>query len=260
MDLTSRVPALLVVFGITVGSILFSVGVVLAFAPLIGVTVTRAILAFVIIVPIFAAPAITVPLLSANQRLRRVRGALYTQARTDELTGLPNRRAFFEAAIVAFAGHDPALPPIAVLMVDVDRFKAVNDTYGHDVGDVVLRAVATAIGNTVAEAGAPGVTIARIGGEEFAALVEGLVPTAVGRMAERICRNVRDVAVLHGDEILKATVSVGVALSKGDNGIDAALRAADEAVYAAKRAGRDRWAFADAEPAGDGRRSAARRS
>lgn len=132
--------------------------------------------------------------------------------------------------------------------------------YGHDVGDVVLRAVATAIGNTVAEAGARRVTIARIGGEEFAALVEGLVPTAVGRLAERIRRNVRGVAVRRGDEILRATVSVGVALGKGDKGINGALRAADEAVYAAKHAGRDRWAFAGAEPAGDGRPSAARGS
>ena len=249
MDKTSRVPAFMVVFGITVGSILFTLAAVIGFAPLLGVTITPPVLAFVIVLPALAAPAITVPLLAANQRLNRVRSALYRQARTDDLTGLPNRRAFFENALVAFSSHDPAAPAIAVLMIDIDRFKQVNDTYGHDAGDVLLCAVAVAIANTVAAADAKRATVARVGGEEFASLVEGLVPTAVGRLAERICENVRAVAVVHGDETLKATVSVGVALARAGANIDVALGTADDAVYAAKRAGRDRWSYADGHSA-----------
>lgn len=259
MDFTSRVPTILVVFGITVASILFSLAVVIAFAPVIGVTVTRDVIAFVIAVPIVAAPAITMPLLAANQRLRTVRGALYSQARVDELTGLPNRRAFFEAAVVAFASRGPAAP-LAILMIDVDRFKDVNDTHGHEAGDTLLRALATVIANVVAAAGARRVTVARIGGEEFAALVEGLVPSAVGRLAETICRDVRALSVVHSGARLAATVSVGVTLAR-DGGIDEALRRADEAVYAAKHAGRDRWAFADGQTPSlraDGRSPAAR--
>ena len=260
MDLTSRVPTILVVFGITVASILFSLAVVVVFAPFIGVTLTRQVVAFVVAVPVIGAPAITIPLLAANQRLRKVRGALYTQARVDELTGLPNRRAFFEAAVVAVASRGPESPPLAVLMIDIDRFKTVNDTYGHEAGDELLRALAAAIANTVATTGARRTTVARIGGEEFAVLVEGLVPTAVGRLAESVCRNVRALAVVHGDATLAATVSGGVALSR-EGGVDDGLRLADDAVYAAKYAGRDRWAFADGRSPplrADGRPPAAR--
>jgi diguanylate cyclase (GGDEF)-like protein len=253
MDLTSRVPTILVVFGITVAGILSSLAVVVVLAPFIGVTLTRQVVAFVVAVPVIGAPAITIPLLAANQRLRKARGALYTQARVDELTGLPNRRAFFEATVVAFASRRPESAPLAVLMIDIDRFKAVNDTYGHEAGDVLLRGVAAAIADTVAAAGARRSIVARIGGEEFAALVEGLVPTAVGRLAETVCRNVRALALVHGEAKLGATVSVGVALSR-EGGVD-------DAVYAAKHAGRDRWAFADGRlPSlrADGRPPAAR--
>src|SRR5690606_38002905 len=156
--------------------------------------------------------------------------------------------AFFEAAVVALARRQPADHPLAVLMIDIDRFKMVNDTHGHEAGDVLLRTVAGGIRDTVDQAGARHATVARIGGEEFAALVDGLPLTAIARLAEAICRHVRSIAVTDGDGPISTTVSVGVSLSR-EGGIDAALRLADDAVYGAKRAGRDRWAFADGRPA-----------
>lgn len=240
----TRLPTLLVVSGITVASILFSLAMVVIFAPALGVTVTREVVVFVVVLPIVAAPAITLPLLNANRRLSNAQGALFAQARVDELTGLPNRRAFFEAAVLAFAGRSPKDHPVAVLMVDIDRFKATNDTHGHEAGDALLRAVAAGIRDTTAAAGARRAAVARIGGEEFAAIVEGLAPSAVARLAEAICRSARAITVTYGDGPIGTTVSVGVALVRA-GGIDAALRLADDAVYAAKRAGRDRWAFAE---------------
>ena len=85
--------------------------------------------------------------------------------------------------------------------------------------------------------------MARLGGEEFVALVDGLAPSAVGRLAERICNQVHR-SVGAGERLEPVTVSVGVAFRKPGQGIDKLLKAADDAVYAAKRAGRDRWAFA----------------
>ena len=154
------------------------------------------------ILPAVVAPIGLYPFARANARLRRMRTELERVARTDVLTNLPNRRGFFQAseAILARAVAPPAT--IALLMADVDHFKTVNDTNGHDAGDTMLQIVGETIRDSVALTAANDWTVARLGGEEFVALVEGLVPSAVGRLAERICQSVRKIEVSHRGEVL----------------------------------------------------------
>lgn len=192
--------------------------------------------------PLTLGPATMYPLIAMNHRQRLMRSELEQLVGTDMLTGLPNRRAFFQRAGEMLLAADSTVVPMTAIMIDVDHFKPINDTYGHDAGDAVLRRIARRIRDSVADSGARQWMVARLGGEEFVALVEGLVPTAVARLADRICAEAR--AAEH-DEInaAPATVSLGIAFHRRGMGVDRLLKLADDAVYAAKDAGRDRWAF-----------------
>ncbi|GIF05885.1 GGDEF domain-containing protein [Actinoplanes siamensis] len=142
----------------------------------------------------------------------------------DPLTGIANRRAFDRA--VELAAGRPG--EIAVLLVDTDNFKTINDTRGHAAGDEALRAIAAALAGQVA----PGDLIARLGGDEFAALLAGADTTAAVGVASRMVRAVRDIP----DCI--ATVSVGIALAPGA-AVRSAVHRADIAMYRVKRHGGD---------------------
>lgn len=161
--------------------------------------------------------------------------AVEVQASTDPLTGLPNRR-YFDEYVSLMAKRRRAGDAVGILMVDIDKFKVLNDTYGHATGDEVLRAVAGAIVAAVREDDVP----ARFGGEEFVVLLrnpEGGVGVEVG---ERIRVAVGDLD-LHRFGVKKVSVSVGVAVADGpDARIDELIETADRALYRAKRAGRDR--------------------
>jgi diguanylate cyclase (GGDEF)-like protein len=195
--------------------------------------------------PAVLAPLSVYPLLRANARLRDLQAELETAAHTDVLTGLPNRRAFFERACFILARHTAKERTMAAMMVDIDNFKPINDTHGHDAGDDILTAVAAVVRRTVAGSGAADWVVARMGGEEFAVVVDDLEPAAIVRLAEQICVNARriDCARQPGSR-LGVTLSVGVAFRTAAMEIDDLLKAADGAVYDAKRCGRDRWAFA----------------
>ena len=198
-------------------------------------------------IPAIMVPLTIFPMANANHRLRRRQGELERLAHTDVLTGLPNRRAFFEHAERMLAAAAVIAGPVAALMIDVDHFKAINDAHGHGAGDDVLRSVATGIRDAVADAGPTDWTVARIGGEEFAVLTEGLGEAAAGRLAERICHTARQLRHTHSAATFSATISVAVALRTGETSIDVLLRRADDAAYLAKQSGRDRWAFAAPE-------------
>jgi len=161
--------------------------------------------------------------------------AAEARASTDALTGLPNRR-YFDEYVALLARRRRADDRVGVLMIDVDRFKKLNDAYGHAVGDHVLRAIATAIGRTVREDDVP----ARFGGEEFVVLLRNPTPEVALDVAERIRRAV--VALdLRGLGVPSVSVSVGVAVASPPHvAIDALIAEADRALYRAKRAGRDR--------------------
>jgi diguanylate cyclase (GGDEF)-like protein len=161
--------------------------------------------------------------------------AAETSASTDPLTGLPNRR-YFEEFSSLLVGRRRSGDALAVLMIDIDKFKGLNDTYGHPAGDEVLRSVAGAITAAVRDQDVP----ARIGGEEFAVLLRNPGPAVALEVGERVRRAVRDLDL--GDlGVPGVSVSVGVANATGpDEPIHALVDRADRALLRAKRAGRDR--------------------
>lgn len=158
------------------------------------------------------------------------------EARTDELTGLPNRRLFFERLAVCFE-PSPAPRRLAVLMIDLDRFKEINDSLGHHVGDDVLRQIGPRL---IAAVGSTG-TVARLGGDEFGLLLSPLVdPSAATDMAERVREALRQPFQLEGMS-LRVDASIGIALAP-EHGTtpESVLQKADVAMFAAKRA-HARW-------------------
>jgi len=171
---------------------------------------------------------------TALERASSMREAA-AQASTDALTGLPNRR-YFDEFCGLLARRRRSGDAVAALMIDIDHFKRLNETYGHPVGDVVLRRVAGAIAATVRDEDVP----ARVGGEEFAVLLRNPGPTVALEVGERVRRAVRDLD-LRDTGVGTVSVSVGVANALGtDEPIPDLVERADQALRKAKRAGRDR--------------------
>ena len=169
-------------------------------------------------------------------RAEELRAELEQQAAQDALTGLANRRSFFERGDrLVESSRDRGVPAIAVLM-DVDGFKIVNDRYGHAAGDALLQAIGTAL----REATRHDEVLGRIGGEEFA--VVATVPTGAdgSALAERLRAAVSDAHAVVGPETVSATVSVGFSEVGDRDDLGAALARADRAMYGAKRAGGNR--------------------
>jgi len=159
-------------------------------------------------------------------------------ARRDPLTGLSNRRAFEETLGRAFAHARGTGLALAVVAVDVDHFKAVNDRLGHAAGDLVLAAVAGRLAGALRD----GDLVARIGGEEFAALLPGAGLAEAIEVAERLRLRVAGApVVVRGGDALAVTVSLGcAALGPEDEEPVGLLARADARLYAAKGAGRNR--------------------
>lgn len=156
-------------------------------------------------------------------------------ASTDPLTGLPNRR-YFDEFCGLLAHRRRSGDAVAILMIDIDKFKVLNDTYGHPVGDEVLKAVAGAIISAVREEDVP----ARVGGEEFAVLLRNPGPDVAVEVGERVREAVRALDLSrHG--VPGVSVSVGVANARdSEEAITSVVERADQALLRAKRAGRDR--------------------
>jgi diguanylate cyclase (GGDEF)-like protein len=170
-------------------------------------------------------------------------------ATTDGLTGLANRRHFLALAERDAIQAQRSGRPIALAIFDVDRFKAVNDTYGHPVGDDVLRAVAATALASVRAADAVG----RYGGEEFAVLWPDADVAAALAGAERLRAAIAELQVPTAQGAVRVTVSVGAAVAAGAPlDLEALLRRADAALYRAKRAGGDRVELESDAPAADG--------
>ncbi|MBP9945519.1 MAG: diguanylate cyclase [Vicinamibacteria bacterium] len=172
-----------------------------------------------------------IELLETNMRL-----ALH-----DGLTGLLNRRAFDEALERSVAQATRAGQPLSLLMIDLDHFKRLNDTYGHAIGDAALQAAAAEIRHQV-RAGDLG---ARYGGEEFAVILPDTDGPAAFRMAERLRKALAERVVKAGDEQLRMTASCGVsATDLGYGTPETLIHSADEALYASKETGRNRTSLA----------------
>jgi diguanylate cyclase (GGDEF)-like protein len=173
------------------------------------------------------------------RRYDRLQAQLAMLSQTDPLTGLPNRRGFVTRALGAMTAARRHGGACAVVMLDLDRFKAINDGFGHPAGDAVLRGTALAITQAVRGSDVAG----RLGGEEFALLLPGEDVDGAARLAERL-RAVVAAGVAHpAGPGSRVTFSAGIAgLDPGgaEDGLEAALAAADRALYAAKAGGRDR--------------------
>lgn len=159
-------------------------------------------------------------------------------ATRDSMTGILNRRKFFELGEAKFKNNKNNL---YVVMVDIDKFKAINDTYGHAIGDEVIKVVAKSIEDKLPN----GAIFGRIGGEEFAIILDTLMCTDIDSTIEAIRSSVESLAVIsYGDEIINITISQGVAKASPDSEcLDIVLKDADEALYEAKNSGRNRSVF-----------------
>ena len=173
----------------------------------------------------------------AWRRQRRVSQLLEMQAHTDALTGIANRRRFFEVAEAELARTRRYDKPLSLLMLDIDRFKEVNDTHGHRAGDRVLQQLARTcleVLRTVDVAG-------RVGGEEFAILLPETALDGAVEVAERLREAVAKAGVAREEGVpLRVTVSIGVATTAGSANLDTLMSQADDALYDAKHRGRNR--------------------
>jgi diguanylate cyclase (GGDEF)-like protein len=166
------------------------------------------------------------------------------QAVTDELTGLFNRRRFQEAMATEVERSRRFGQPVGLVLLDLDDFKSVNDTHGHQQGDLVLREVARVLRETSREIDEP----ARYGGEELAVVLPGTDLEGAYNLAERVRAGIEELAlpVLDGEGILRVTASFGVATLPGSaEDMRGLVAAADEALYRAKRAGKNRTVRAE---------------
>ena len=176
--------------------------------------------------------------LRAADRVTLMQRELIQRATTDYLTGLLNRRAFFDQAVGVCEQAD-AGKTLSAIIFDIDHFKAINDMYGHDMGDIVLEAIA-------AQARATEGITARLGGEEFCVLGQCDLTDAI-EIAEDLRQSIRGLR-FDKDGSLEATCSFGVAEWERGDTIDRLLRRADIALYQAKTTGRNRVVASDSFP------------
>ncbi|UDQ88915.1 diguanylate cyclase [Xanthobacter autotrophicus] len=184
--------------------------------------------------------AMTVSALATSlRRSREMERQLERMAITDSLTGLPNRRALDLTLDVEMQRSRRERHELAVLMIDIDHFKRVNDTHGHTVGDAVLAEVAQRVRRAACR---PGDFVCRYGGEEFVVVLPETPAAGAELVGERIRAGVAATAVLTHGVAIEITVSVGIAVQRADDGPGELIARSDTALYTAKRAGRNRVA------------------
>lgn len=186
----------------------------------------------------------TVPLLrKANNEQAKLTdhaAKLEVEVVTDPLTGLYNRRYFEQALDQYLKQFSRIKAPVGLLTLDLDHFKSVNDTYGHDVGDVVLKELSKRLKMLTREHD----IVARTGGEEFCIVAPFSRVDQIRPFAERICRMIAEMRVDVGHVILRPTISIGVAsTSDGISDPKQLIKVSDERLYEAKQKGRNRVAF-----------------
>ena len=158
----------------------------------------------------------------------------------DPLTGLFNRRHFFKAAQVLHNRLTQGETTMTLAMIDIDHFKAVNDTYGHAVGDEVLKHVAQGLSNRFRGSD----VVARLGGEEFCVLALGLAGQQAMAVFSDLRNSIERSKIKSGRSTVGVTISIGIC-DKPQGSVDAMLAAADAALYKAKRTGRNRVIWAE---------------
>ncbi|MGP1488560.1 MAG: sensor domain-containing diguanylate cyclase [Peptoanaerobacter stomatis] len=160
---------------------------------------------------------------------------LFLMANFDYLTGVCNRRYFIDSVNDVLKNN---INPMCMVMFDIDHFKSVNDNYGHDTGDIVLRTVSNTINTLLSSDG----LFARMGGEEFAAIIYKDMDETI-KIIENVLSKIRKLNINVDNSILKTSISAGITKIKPGESFDHFLKRADSALYEAKRNGRDRYSI-----------------
>lgn len=175
-----------------------------------------------------------------SEQLEQANQTLQHLSSVDGLTGIANRRHFDESLEMEWRRAYRAEFPLSLIMIDIDFFKAFNDSYGHQSGDEALKLVATALSDGLKR---PGDLTARYGGEEFAVILQGASKEGAVKIAQALRQKVEALGILHKDSPANVvTVSLGVATAdpRRDPSPPALLASADRALYQAKQQGRNR--------------------
>jgi diguanylate cyclase (GGDEF)-like protein len=176
-----------------------------------------------------------------RQAAERTADGLRVIASHDGLTGLFNRSQFLTLGEAEWNRAQRYGRPLAMLMLDIDLFKSVNDCYGHDAGDQVISQIAKVCRDCSRSAD----IAARLGGEEFAVLLPETERDAAGILAERLRQAVEDLRISANSEQVPVTISVGISAGGSFGSFSALIKAADVALYEAKHAGRNRVCYFD---------------
>ncbi|MEM9215290.1 MAG: CHASE2 domain-containing protein [Cyanobacteria bacterium P01_F01_bin.150] len=184
-------------------------------------------------------------LVQSNAELRQVGNNWRKIAYHDPLTGLPNRKLFQEKLIQAVEWAEGTDQIVALLFLDLDGFKAINDTEGHVVGDLLLKSVAQRLKGCLRNSD----TVARLGGDEFVVILTGIPGEQVGRVAQKLLDTLVQPFVIQSKKVM-VTTSVGISLYPSDGkGIETLIVEADQAMYRSKEKGKNQYTFANLDPA-----------
>ncbi len=173
------------------------------------------------------------------------------RAKSDPLTGLANRRAMEEALAREADRSRRYGSRLAVVMIDVDNLKVINDKFGHEAGDEILRNLAATIAETVRSVDVPG---RWTGGDEFLVVLPDTSAAQAARLGRRLLERLRRHPVMRDREQVPASLSIGVAEFVKEDSVESLIRRVDAALYAAKKGGRNQISEAAADPAGDSKK------
>lgn len=193
-------------------------------------------IAFAVILPLIITPSLSFIMLRTRLKVYRLVNENHRIAHMDELTGLPNRRAFFDGARQLQARAEFSGRHFFCAIADIDDFKRVNDTKGHDIGDQVLREIALTLNSRAPD----DCVIARVGGEEFALAGIFATPADATRAFRRLVMHIAAEPVHTQDGALPITISLGFCEGGHTTETSVLLSRADKALYAAKHAGKNR--------------------
>ena len=177
-------------------------------------------------------------IMSKHVQVQQRKEELWTQANIDPLTGIPNRRAIFKALEKNVMLCSQYEQPLGVMMIDLDHFKSINDGFGHDGGDIVLKEASARMQECIRTSD----TIGRFGGEEFLAIIPNGTVEELQNIAERIRVSLESSPIITEDFVIPVTCSIGVSvmLDYEEENIEDIIQRADKALYVAKEMGRNK--------------------
>lgn len=224
---------------VVVASIALSVGLVWLSVADLAREFQTVSLAYAVIIPGTVAPLAMSYTVWQNLKNHRLHAEVRRLANRDDLTGLANRRRFIHKGAERLAAAGDV--PLALILIDIDWFKQVNDRYGHEAGDAMLVHVA----KTLQETSPDDALVARLGGEEFTILCNVSDMPDLAMIGESLRKSTEAASLLYRDEPIRVTISLGLALARRDDTLSTLLSRADKALYEAKHDGRNRFALAD---------------